>query len=579
MAWLSGWDYRKSITLSRVSGAVTNYQMKLLVGESSGAAGEDVDCDSKVASDFDDLRFTTSDGETLLDYWIESLSGVTPNQLATVWIEFDSIGTTDTTFYMYYGNSGAAAYSSGTNTFIVFDDFERGSNGDAVGGIWTVLAGSIVISTEQAYSGTRSAKMVGQNTITPGFNTALNASANISIRFRTYKEDQADLGIMHGDGTTRAIIRAEADEDMSVFDGVTYQDTGSNITAAAWQLIELNEWDWTNKTVDVWLNGLKIKDNGDISYTNSSIANLLYFIQYTATTGVDAWIDEVLVRNWRATEPAWGSWGVEETSLPYPTVLPAAPTVMSGGEPIPSDQWNTYAVSGLHAVQTKIGVDSSAVATTMDYLLKNTSSLNPGHRHNIVYASDGTTVCVSGGADAQTMAFSGIKYIFPSTQGASGSTFINDGAGTLTSQARCVIVRKTSDTSTASDTTVNNDPHLRFNVAANSVWEVVLYLLWTAGTTGDIKYGWSLTGGGEIFWNDEQSGRGQYTGPQGAKTTADVATCQGNGAATLNFTIINAQIHQGGSDGVAQFQWAQNTSNATNTTIYTNSTMVCYWII
>ena len=38
--WLQGWTYRKAVTLSRASGAVTNYQMKLLVGESSGAAGK-----------------------------------------------------------------------------------------------------------------------------------------------------------------------------------------------------------------------------------------------------------------------------------------------------------------------------------------------------------------------------------------------------------------------------------------------------------------------------------------------------------------------------------------------------------
>ena len=36
MAWLSGWNYRKLVTLSRASGAVTDYQRKLLVRESVG---------------------------------------------------------------------------------------------------------------------------------------------------------------------------------------------------------------------------------------------------------------------------------------------------------------------------------------------------------------------------------------------------------------------------------------------------------------------------------------------------------------------------------------------------------------
>jgi predicted GH43/DUF377 family glycosyl hydrolase len=103
MAWLTGWAYRKLVPLSRASGLVTNYQMKLLVGESAGATGENVDCDSHCRSDFDDLRFTTADGTTLLDHSFESITGASPNRLATVWIEFDSIGTTPTNFYMYYG--------------------------------------------------------------------------------------------------------------------------------------------------------------------------------------------------------------------------------------------------------------------------------------------------------------------------------------------------------------------------------------------------------------------------------------------------------------------------------------------
>ena len=81
---LAGWDYRKEFTATRESGAVTDYQVKILVGESSGATNEDVDCGGHVLSTFNDLRFTKADGTTLLPYWIESITGTTPNQLATV---------------------------------------------------------------------------------------------------------------------------------------------------------------------------------------------------------------------------------------------------------------------------------------------------------------------------------------------------------------------------------------------------------------------------------------------------------------------------------------------------------------
>ena len=312
MAWLSGWNYRKSITLSRASGVVTNYQMKLLLGESAGATGEDVDCNGHVLSNFNDVRFTTSDGTTLLDYWIEQIAGVTPNRLATVWIEFDSIGTGDTTFYMYYGNSGAAAYSDGSNTFIGFDDFERGVDGDPVGGIWSTVFGTVQISIDQAYGGTRSCKLVGDATI-PQMLTTMAASANLSALYRIYKADAAQFDMSHGDGTTRAILRAETDEDISVFNGSIYVDTGSNISPDTWQLIEFNDWNWTAKTVDVWLNGVKIKDDADISYTNNLIANAIILLQSIGIAGTNSYIDNFIVRNWRATEPTWGSWGNEES--------------------------------------------------------------------------------------------------------------------------------------------------------------------------------------------------------------------------------------------------------------------------
>ena len=148
---LSGWGYKKSITLSRASGAVTDYQMKLLVGE-FGAVGEDVDCNSHCQTDFDDIRFTTSDGTTLLDYWIESITGITPNQLATIWIEFDSIGTGATTFYMYYGNASATSVSNGDNTFLFFDDF-LGTSLD--GSKWT-SSGTVSVSGGEAVIGSTS---------------------------------------------------------------------------------------------------------------------------------------------------------------------------------------------------------------------------------------------------------------------------------------------------------------------------------------------------------------------------------------------------------------------------------------
>lgn len=306
MAWLPGWAYRKPVTLSRASGAVTNYQMKLLVGESAGAVGEDVDCNSHVLSTFNDLRFTKSDGTTLLDYWIESITGATPNRLATGWQEFDSIGTGATPFYMYYGKADAPAVSSGANTFIVFDDFERGNNGDAVGGSWTVVTGSPIISTEQAFGGTRSCKMPAS----ADMNIGQALSNNIAIRYRIYKADAATINLTTSNGTKGMQVRAKDDEYVDFYNGAAYTSVGLYLTHSIWQILEIVDI-VLGTSLDIWVNDVKRADNGACNWSTNQATNVLRF--NLGTDGI-VYLENVIVRNYRTTEPAWGAWGAEETA-------------------------------------------------------------------------------------------------------------------------------------------------------------------------------------------------------------------------------------------------------------------------
>jgi len=71
---------------------------------------------SKVRLDYGDVRFTDSNGTTLLNYWME--------QDGTFWVKVPSISaSSQKTIYMYYGNTGATSQSNGSNTFDFFDDF------------------------------------------------------------------------------------------------------------------------------------------------------------------------------------------------------------------------------------------------------------------------------------------------------------------------------------------------------------------------------------------------------------------------------------------------------------------------
>ena len=73
-------------------------------------------------ADFSDIRFTDSDGTTLINYWLES---ETDSTSATFWVKIPSIpaAPSTATIYMYYGNSAATSASNGDNTFEFFDDF------------------------------------------------------------------------------------------------------------------------------------------------------------------------------------------------------------------------------------------------------------------------------------------------------------------------------------------------------------------------------------------------------------------------------------------------------------------------
>jgi len=144
---LSLWKYRKKITIAGSSGAGTNYQVLLKVGESSGATGCDFHLEGLSANfpsgknQSGDLRFTDATGLTLLDFWVESVSGTSPNRVAYIWVKVSADLGTNQDIYCYFGNSGASNASNGVNTFLLFDDFD-GTSLDTTK--WEICTGSDV---------------------------------------------------------------------------------------------------------------------------------------------------------------------------------------------------------------------------------------------------------------------------------------------------------------------------------------------------------------------------------------------------------------------------------------------------
>lgn len=334
MSWLTGWTYQKSVPLSRASGAVTDYQMMLIIHRSTGTDSPGhVYVGSKCLANYNDIRFTNSDGTTLLDYHIDSSDA----NSATVWIEFDSIGTSDTTFYMYYGNAGASPVSSGANTFIVFDDFERGSDGDTVGGSWTEETAHCHISTDHAYGGTRCAKLVGA---TAGSDPKMSipvTAGDIAYQFRVWHENALNGPIfIHGNASYRNYSYVSTDEHVFSFDG-THHDSGQTITADAWQQIEVRNFNYSANTYDIVLNDTTVISTLAM-VVGSATENKVVIMMTSNGVGNDAYIDNFFVRKYYAAEPVWGTWGEETENKTIISPDPLAVTASLSGTPWPSLQ-------------------------------------------------------------------------------------------------------------------------------------------------------------------------------------------------------------------------------------------------
>jgi len=135
LPWLSGWKYRRPITIdnSNNTNNLTDYQVLVTVDTASLIST------GKMRSDGGDIRFTDSDGVTLLSYWIQE--GINTSS-TKIWVKIPSIpASSKKTIYLYYGNPNATSQSNGSNTFLSFDDFEDGVITD-----WTASTLDISIS-------------------------------------------------------------------------------------------------------------------------------------------------------------------------------------------------------------------------------------------------------------------------------------------------------------------------------------------------------------------------------------------------------------------------------------------------
>ena len=156
-----------------------------------------------------------------------------------------------------------------------------------------------------------------------------------------------------------------------------------------------------------------------------------------------------------------------------------------------------------------------------------------------------------------------------SLSGSTGQVTITaTGAGGRT------LVSKTTDESITSDNTLNNDSQLLFPMLANTKYQFKLEVFFDTGTTPDFK--WRHTGPASptlvrIVERGSVPGSGTLSfNIATAYSTAD-NTLTSSSSGTGGYVSLEGIIHNGANAGDFHFQWSQNSSSATATTVRAGS--------
>lgn len=139
--------------------------------------------------------------------------------------------------------------------------------------------------------------------------------------------------------------------------------------------------------------------------------------------------------------------------------------------------------------------------------------------------------------------------------------------------ASTVTCFKASDTSRASTTSMTKDPDIQLNnLAAGATYDVrgvIFYTGGTGGSEGDIQYTWNTQNCGFTYGSSRQNLAGPAAGF--ANTDADTVQAATTGVSSLMNISIQGTLVTTASPAFCRFSWAQNSSNATNTTVKAKS--------
>jgi len=319
---ITGYSYRQRLHLQGSSGAGTNYQKDLKIGESSGSSNYDFHLNGHCKDFPNDIRFESIDGVEL-SYWVEKVIGSAPNRTAYVWVKVKDNLDYNVDIYCYYGKEGEVSGADGLNTFIHFDDFDdaqlntdiwhwiRESPGNWDEGISRPGWLRITVENKDLYQDNNTAPLLCGN-------SPRSVNENFEIRCK--------LDISPNVVQQQAGIIVYGDDDNHIRFTRGYIDYAQRLQFAKEINRSFTHLDLSFNPNLVWLRIRKIVDNYTVYYSTDGI-NYVNWYTYSASlpsqlypvlsafgspTPVNAYFDYIFVRKVTSAEPVFLSSDGEE---------------------------------------------------------------------------------------------------------------------------------------------------------------------------------------------------------------------------------------------------------------------------
>jgi hypothetical protein len=140
------------------------------------------------------------------------------------------------------------------------------------------------------------------------------------------------------------------------------------------------------------------------------------------------------------------------------------------------------------------------------------------------------------------------------------------------------VIRKTADTSRSATTTTTADPHLTIEVDANAVYIWDGWVKYFADPAADLTIDFTVPTNALGEWNGFGAGSG--TSGVGVTTGYSIRTEANDVSQSRNFygstdlthgVILHGILRVGATGGTFSLDWAQGSSSATATILYTDS--------